>query len=111
MKTREPFDDELEAAFAALRAQAPRPDAALMGRVMDDAHRLVPGRRRGWLRRVTGGWSVGVPAGLAVSLVAGVWIGVSAPGPLAALDAVLWGDPMWQALADPAGDLALELAQ
>lgn len=111
MGKREPLDEDLDAGFAALRAQAPRPGGALMGRVMADAAREMPRRPVARWRLWLGDWGVGVPVGLAASLFLGLWIGVAAPGPLAPLDAVLWGDAVWAALADPGADPGLELAQ
>lgn len=69
-------DDGLEAFFAAARAEAPRPSAALMGGILADAEAA----RGPWWRRAAlglGGW----PAltGLAAATVAGVWIGAAVP--------------------------------
>lgn len=122
MTERDPFDKELEAAFADLRAQAPRPDAALLGRVLDDAAAQAPGRRkpvawlRGWRGRLAelGGDGPagsrlampGVAVGLAASLTLGLWIGASLPGVIPPPDAAQWSEAMLLALDDPALVLA-----
>ena len=104
MSDRDPFDSDLDAAFAELRAQAPRPDAALTGRVLADAAAQMPRRRRlaDWLV-----W-LPVPAGMAASLAAGLWIGaaVPLPGLEAALESAVFGETLVIGLADPADLLA-----
>ena len=126
MTERDPFDKELDAAFADLRAQAPRPDAALLGRVLDDAAAQAPGRRkpfawlRGWRGRLAelGGDEPagtapgprlampGVAVGLAASLTLGIWIGASLPGVIPPPGATQWSEAMLLALDDPALVLA-----
>jgi hypothetical protein len=73
-------DDDLEELFAVARRDAPRPDAALMGRIAADAERVAPGR--GWrgFWRAIGGWPA--LAGFAVTALAGVWIGSASPEPV-----------------------------
>ncbi len=121
MTEREPFEDDLDAAFADLKAQAPRPDAALLGRVLADAaavqssHRLGWRWVAGWFRGLGGGQgasavvsrgTAGAAAGLAGSLMLGVWIGVSLHGVIAPLEALQWSEAMVLALGDPALVLA-----
>lgn len=115
-------DDLLEQAFAAARAEAPRPDAALMARVLDDAARVQAerapaergggagaGRRLGDLLRAIGGWPA--LAGLAAAGLAGVWIGIDPPSLLSgAVQAALGGDAGGYAVdLDPAA--AFEIAE
>ncbi len=89
------FDEGLDVFFAAARNSSPAPSPALLRRVMDDAmdvqgarHALPTGRATAkrqpslWvqLRDALGGW----PAlgGLAMAGVAGLAIGIAAPGGL-----------------------------
>lgn len=76
-------DDDLDELFAAARRDAPRPDAALLGRIAADAARLSPGgwRRRAW--QAVGGWPA--VAVFAAAALAGVWIGVVQPAPVEAV--------------------------
>jgi len=90
---------DLDDLFAAARAAAPHPSAALLARVEADGLRLLPGsvaqlrrpqpQRRGLLglfadmMRAIGG--VGGAAGLATATLAGLWIGVVQPPGLSAL--------------------------
>ena len=92
---------DLEPYFAAARRSAPEPDDALMGRILADAHaaravRNPPVARRmdviALIYRLLGGWS-GL-GGLASAALAGVWIGIAVPEPVAAhLSGVLGGYP------------------
>jgi len=89
----------LEAAFAALRAEAPRPSAALMGRVLADAEaEAAAGHRRGGLAGLLAAVYRGLggapaAAGLAAATLAGVWIGASPPPLLDGLAAAVWAAP------------------
>lgn len=73
-------DDDLEELFAAARRHAPRPDAALLGRIAADAERAAP--VHGWrgLWSAVGGWPAA--AGFAAAALAGVWIGAAPPEPV-----------------------------
>ncbi|MFN0114880.1 MAG: hypothetical protein ACKVPY_09410 [Paracoccaceae bacterium] len=89
-------DDGLALFFAAARDAGPRPSAALVARVLADAgtERTRAGAARGGhaprraatreafrdLWRRAGGWPV--LGGMVTAALAGVWIGVSAPGAL-----------------------------
>jgi hypothetical protein len=90
--------DGLDAVFAAARAKAPEPSAALLARVEADALRVMaerqaavavvprrPARRGFWaiFSEVLGGR--GAVAGLATATLAGLWLGFSPPQGLATL--------------------------
>ena len=123
-------DDPLAPFFSAARAAAPPPSDTLMARIAQDAARLqprpatapVPVRTRAAQRlhaalaRLSGGWGraralagAGAIAATAVAgVVLGVVLGVTAPGPLALLEAEVWGD---DALAALDAELAFLLAE
>lgn len=96
--------DPLAPWFAAARRTAPVPSAALMARVLADAHqsaragaRAHPaggGRLRGRVRLGA------LAAGVALAALAGIWTGVSAPGPVQTVEALLWGSDPLAALED-----------
>lgn len=92
---------DLEAFFAAARAQPMRPSAALTGRVLADAAAAAPRRRRGGgrLGDLVAAWHM--PAGLAAALAVGVWVGAMPPAPLLSLEAALFGPSLAQDFADP----------
>lgn len=109
MTTERDDDLILQPFFAAARAAPPAPSRALMARLHADAlaeaalraappppilpplpAARAPRRRRlAGLVELLGGW-VGL-GGLATAAVAGIWVGVALPGPLAALDPALAG--------------------
>lgn len=104
----EDADAALDAAFLALRAAAPRPSAALMGRVLSDAAAVAasaaaagaraPHRRTGGLAALVAAIYRGLggapaAAGLAAATLAGVWIGASPPAVLAGLADSVWATP------------------
>ncbi|PTW50978.1 dihydroorotate dehydrogenase [Rhodovulum kholense] len=101
-------DHEIEALFAAARAERAEPSAALMARIMDDAMiaaaeaaapRPVAPRpvaaqtgRRGLLAVLVaaiGGWPA--LAGVATAGVFGLWIGYAGPGDVGTLTATILG--------------------
>ena len=99
--------DGLESFFEAARDAAPRPSAALSARILADAAAetarrqtlqaapVVPARRRGvgfWEALVLGLGGRGALAGLAGAMVAGVWLGVAQPAPIASLAQQVAGD-------------------
>lgn len=79
--------DDLDDLFSLARREEPGP--ALLARVLADAEaaqrRAVPERRSRWrvLRVLLGG--VGATAGMATAALAGVWIGMAEPAPVAAM--------------------------
>lgn len=110
-------DDGLEALFAEARARAPRPDAALVGRVLADAVASAP-QQRPLLRRGAGfsllavsrrigrglaagavGWRM--PVGLTAALVAGLWLGATPPAPLLMLEEILFAPDLTLGVGDP----------
>jgi hypothetical protein len=86
---RELDDAALEALFADARTEAPRPSDGLLARIAEDAGREAawrPAPPRGLLSRLSdavGGWP-GL-AGLSAAGVAGLAIGLAAPGTLDAV--------------------------
>ncbi|RAP42087.1 hypothetical protein BYZ73_06960 [Rhodovulum viride] len=96
-------DHEIEALFAAARAERAEPSAALMARIMDDAMiaaaeaaapRPVAAQtgRRGLLAVLVaaiGGWPA--LAGVATAGVFGLWIGYAGPGDVGTLTATILG--------------------
>lgn len=95
-------DDDLDQFFAAARADAPRPGAALQARVIAEAEALVPGLVQSAPHKAAprpGLWSAlaalfggsGVLAGMATATIAGFWIGFAQPVQLGAMSAVLTG--------------------
>lgn len=99
MADRDDFD-ELEGFFRAARAAAPEPSATLLDRIAADAAAetarraaTTPSRRpaRGggrigfWHLLVPALGGPGVLAGLAGAMVAGAWIGITQPAPIAGL--------------------------
>jgi hypothetical protein len=87
---------DLDDLFAAARAAAPQPSAALLARVEADALRMMPrpparptARPRGLrgllaeILSAVGG--LGGAAGLASAMLAGLWIGIAQPQGLSAL--------------------------
>ncbi len=109
MTTPEPDDADdrrLDAGFAALRARSPRPDGALLARVLADAERHRPGAL-GWRGRFGGLFGpVAIPATLTGALLVGVWIGAAPPGSVLALEEALFGVELLAGAADPADLLA-----
>ena len=117
-KTGKP-DEELDAMFAAARAQAPKPDADFLARVLGDAEsvqdgfavkaaavRAKPAPFSG-LRSVfaaLGGWPA--VAGLGAAAVTGLWIGVAPPEGLSMRAQMVWGEDVMLAF-EP--DLGTEL--
>jgi len=117
------FDDALEAAFGALRADRPQPSDVLMARLDADAAGVLPSSQavspplpetrrmrpvaraasRDDVRRPVQPWQRrgGVLAGLMAAGVAGLWIGVAAPDPVLTLGAAMGLDLGATALADP----------
>lgn len=84
MKMREdPDDPDLDAVFAAARAEEQRPPGALLARVLADAEattaaaRPVRQRLGAALLQALGGWPAA--AGLAAACAAGVALGLAAP--------------------------------
>jgi hypothetical protein len=89
-------DSDIDDLFARARGAAPEPDMALLQRIAADADAVQAGFRpapavatpirRGplarWIAALGGGPAV---AGLATAALAGVWIGVAQPAPVAAL--------------------------
>lgn len=99
-------DPDLDALLASARDAGPRPSEALMARVMADAAASQPAPRgvpvarnvrpAGWLRRLSAVFGGGgALAGVSLAMVAGVFIGVVQPAPVAALTSALLvaGDP------------------
>lgn len=100
--------DGLEAFFDAARAEAPQPSEDLMARILADAaaetaHRAAPApgaRAARPAAKVLGFWDAlvmalggrGALAGLAGAMVAGLWLGVSQPAPIASLAQQVAGD-------------------
>ena len=87
-------DAGLDALFAEARAAAPMPmPAGVQARLMQAALAAQP-RRRGWWSRLQALLAdpLGVPglAGMGVAGLAGLWIGVAAPGPTADLVSTFW---------------------
>ncbi len=97
-------DPDLDALLASARDEGPRPSEALMARVMADAvasqpaPRALPVARKvrpaerpaGWLRRLSAVFGGGgALAGVSLAMVAGVFIGVVQPAPVAALTSAL----------------------
>lgn len=85
-------DNDLDDLFARARDARPAPSPDLMARILCDAEaerpRSVPGPvrpahrvRRPWTMALFGGG--GLLAGLATATVAGIWIGVQQPAPVA----------------------------
>lgn len=95
MMMTDPNDDMLDDLFAEARQVAPPVSSALIGRVMADAAAArKPARtvRPGFAVRLSemlGGW----PAlgGLALATVAGLWVGMAPPAPVADLTSELMG--------------------
>lgn len=99
-------DRLLDGLFAEARAAAPRPGPALTARVLADARGEL-GRRRPAVRRaaapagpgallaalVAGFGGRGALAGMVAAGAAGLWIGLAAPGPVAAALPGLVGAP------------------
>jgi hypothetical protein len=91
-------DDILEAFFQTARANAPGLPAPLAARIAADAERLLPARRQAWphgsppLAAALGGWRP--LAGLAAAGIAGLWIGIAPPAPLADLAGAVLDDPV-----------------
>ncbi|NEY91887.1 dihydroorotate dehydrogenase [Tabrizicola oligotrophica] len=91
-------DDDLDGLFAAARAEAPRPSAALSARVISDAEaalQAAPAARRAperpgllaSLAAIFGGG--GALAGMVTATLAGFWIGFAQPVELGVMSAVL----------------------
>jgi hypothetical protein len=107
----------LAAHFDAARRYPARPSDALMARVLADACAAQPATRpsrrpAAWpvqLFRALGGWPA--VAGLSAATLAGIWLGISPPAPLAAVAAPLLGDPGGVYLVDLAPGATFELAQ
>lgn len=88
-------DTDLDDLFAKARHAAPLPSVDLMARILRDAEAAMPPPapirsapirparlpRRSWVLVLFGGG--GVLAGLATATVAGVWIGMQQPAPVA----------------------------
>jgi hypothetical protein len=91
-------DDILEAFFQTARANAPGLPAPLAARIAADAERLLPAQRArpaAWLAAATaalGGWRP--LAGLAAAGIAGLWVGIAPPAPLADLAGAVLDDPV-----------------
>lgn len=91
-------DDGLEDFFAAARAARPQPTEALATRVLADAAATARPRPSPPRRRLLRGWESltatfggsGVVAGLCSAALAGLWVGLAQPAPLAALGDRLW---------------------
>lgn len=91
MTMTDPNDNMLDDLFAEARRISPPVGGDLMARVLADAAAAqAPARLWTRLFEMLGGW----PAlgGLAAATVAGVWIGVSPPAPVADLTAALLGE-------------------
>ncbi|MFC2969847.1 hypothetical protein [Acidimangrovimonas pyrenivorans] len=101
--------DGLEAFFDAARAEAPQPSEDLMARILADAEAETARRAApvpeapSAIRpaaKVLGFWDAlvlalggrGALAGLAGAMVAGLWLGVSQPAPIASLAQQVAGD-------------------
>ena len=83
-------DTDLDDLFAKARHAVPLPSGDLMARILRDAEAAMPPPapilsarvpRRSWVLALFGGG--GVLAGLATATVAGVWIGMQQPAPVA----------------------------
>lgn len=83
-------DTDLDDLFAEARRDTPGPSADLMARILADAAAGMPrpvcatptpAPRRAWRLALVGGG--GLFAGLATATIAGVWIGVAQPAPVA----------------------------
>ena len=96
-----PTDDLLDDLFARARGGASAPDDDLVARVLADAEAVQstfagpaprPAQRGLWARMLDalGGWPA--VSGLAAATVAGFWIGVAPPTPVAELTASVFGD-------------------
>ncbi len=100
MQDREEQDreDDLDRLLAVARAAGPQPGADLIARILTDAataQPIAPRRaplaaprrtRLAWLASVFGGG--GALAGISLAMVAGVFVGVVQPAPVAALASV-----------------------
>lgn len=98
-------DDRLDGFFAAARAAAPEPSAALLARILADAEAAAPRpdaargaavRRRGGAMTAFGGWlgalgGWGGLGGLATATVAGLWFGYADPSDDGSFAGVLAG--------------------
>lgn len=83
-------DTDLDDLFAEARREAPVPSADLIARILSDAaaaqpdpHRPRPAPRRRPNRTLALFGGGGLFAGLATATIAGVWIGVAQPAPVA----------------------------
>jgi hypothetical protein len=93
-------DTDLDDLFAAARADVPVPSPALMSRVLADADAAqprpaprvaAPVLRGAWFATLVAALGgAGAMAGLATATVAGLWIGLAQPAPVAALTQSLW---------------------
>jgi hypothetical protein len=94
-------DDDLDSLFAAARANAPRPPAALVARVLADADaRPAAASPAPPQRSAPGFWASlgalfgggGALAGMVTATLAGVWFGFAQPVELGAMSALLTDD-------------------
>ncbi|SIT12333.1 hypothetical protein SAMN05421759_11813 [Roseivivax lentus] len=92
-------DDPLERYFEAGRNAPERPDPAFLARLAEQAAGMAADHRNrearplrgtalGQIREALGGWPA--LSGLAAAGLAGLWIGIAGPGPIADPLAVLW---------------------
>jgi len=117
MKANEMTDHDLDSLLAAARTADRAPSPALMARVMADAMalqpkpasrpvlRAAPSRWFDRLAEVFGGG--GALAGISFAMLAGVFIGVVRPEPVAALTSALLTGARYEAVELLPGDAAL----
>jgi hypothetical protein len=117
MKAGEMTDHDLDSLFDAAREARASPSPALMARVMADAVALQPKpvMRRGrypsplrWLDRLAAPFGGGgALAGISFAMLAGVFIGVVQPAPVAALTSVLLTEVQYDTVDLLPGDMTL----
>ncbi len=91
----DPMDNAgLDALFAEARAAEPEPVSPEFQARLIEAAWVARPRRPGWWQRLSAAFSdpLGLPglAGVGVAGLAGLWIGVAAPGPTADLVSTFW---------------------
>lgn len=102
MKANDMTGPDLDSLFAAAREDLPQPSEALMARILADAVAMLPQTvalpgataartaRTGWFDWLAAPFGGGGPlAGVGLAMVAGIFIGVAQPEPVAVLTSVL----------------------
>lgn len=110
--------DDLDTLFALARSADPAPSAALQARVLSDAAALqpvararvaVPLARIGWLDRIAALFGGGPAlAGLGFAALAGLFLGLAQPAPVALLTVALLANPAGAVDLFPASDALWE---